>query len=221
MDSDNKMPSQIEEIFVYKEINNLPLKGRLLEFGCGDDIFPNRMSDLGYEVTAIDLFKRKRLTNFNFIQSDFLYTDLPENYFDAVYSLSSFEHIGLEQDGILSEDDILYKINLITKKIKLILKYNGIFLVTIPFGNYRYYYVGKDGWSYEKRHDSLWGVKVYDIKDIYEIFKDFSILKKEFYLRIDSDYINKNSWILIDHEKCYFRKEQTDSIVCLKLINNK
>lgn len=218
---EDKMSSQIEEIFVYNEIKNLPPQGRILEFGCGDDTFPNRMSDLGYEISAIDLFKRKRFANFNFIQSDFLYIDLPENYYDAVYALSSFEHIGLEQGDILPINDVLHKISLITKKIKSILKYNGIFLTTMPFGDYRYFYVDKDGWSYEKKDDSLWGVKVYDIKDIYEIFKDFSMLKKEFYLRIDNDYMNKNSWILIDHGKCYLKKELTDSIVCLKLINNK
>lgn len=224
------MPSQIEENFVYNELIKLCKKDqdnkndqiKILEFGCGNDNFANRMSDLGYNVTGIDLFERIADSKFSFIRSDFLHANLPQNHFDAVYGLSSFEHIGLEQGELLSEKEAENKILLVVKKIRSILKDDGILLVTVPFGNYRYYYVSQNGWSYQRSIDkdekTLWGVKVYDLNDIHDIFEsnNFTLVKKEFYLRVKKGFIEQDSWILTDPKRCYVKKELTDSIVCLK-----
>jgi hypothetical protein len=112
---------------------------------------------LGYDLTAIDLYKRTSDTNFSFIQGDFEHIELSGRY-DCIYALSAFEHIGLEQDGICLEDEIIAKISRILIKIRTLLKPNAYFIITLPFGDFRYYYVTKEGkWSYKRKKDSIWG----------------------------------------------------------------
>jgi ubiquinone/menaquinone biosynthesis C-methylase UbiE len=214
------MASPIEEDFVYEAIKKLSIHSNILEFGCGQNTFPNKISKLGYKLTAIDLYERNNSLNkgFNFIKGDFSDIQFPSNYHDCIYALSSFEHIGIESNDIINENDALNKVCTITKKIKYLLKNNGLFLVTLPFGDYRYYYVDKNGkWSYNREKDSVWGAKVYDIKDIDNIFKDYILEERKFYLRIGKDFFYRYSWIETDYKKCYIKKEITDAIVCLKL----
>lgn len=215
------LASLVEEDFVYDEIKKLLTHKNILEFGCGNNSFPSKISSLGHNLTAIDLYERENNDqNFNFIKGDFVDIELPLNYYDCIYALSSFEHIGLESNGITSEKDVLHKIGVITKKIKSSLKDNGLFLATIPFGDFRYYYVDSNGkWSYNIEKNSVWGAKVYDIEDIDNIFKCFTLIEKKFYVRIKEGFFERNSWFLTDYKNCYIKKELTDSIVCLKFIN--
>jgi 2-polyprenyl-3-methyl-5-hydroxy-6-metoxy-1,4-benzoquinol methylase len=123
------MASPIEEDFVYNEIKKLPIQDNILEFGCGQNTFPNKISNLGYKLTAIDLYERNNLLNkgFNFIKGDFNDIQLPLNYYDCIYALSSFEHIGIESNGIISESDALNKIHTTINKIRSILKTTDYF----------------------------------------------------------------------------------------------
>lgn len=218
------MASPIEEAFVYNEIKKLPIHSNILEFGCGQNKFPNIISSMGYKLTAIDLYERNNSLNkgLNFIKGDFSDIQFPLNYYDCIYALSSFEHIGIESIGITHESDALDKICATTKKVKSLLKNNGLFLVTLPFGNYKHYYVNKNGkWSYNREKDSIWGAKIYDIDDIDSIFKDYILEENKFYLRIGKDFFYRYSWIIADYKKCYIKKEITDAIVCLKFKNKK
>ncbi len=212
------MAAPVEEEFIFNELRKMK-SGNVLEFGCGTHYFPGRIAALGHKVTAVDLYQRSAEANFKFIQGDFEHIELQDSY-DCIYGLSSFEHIGLEQDGILPEDQILSKIDRILQKMRTLLRTNGYFIITLPFGNFGYYYVNKDGkWSYKREKDSIWGAKVYDLKDIDEIFKQFLLIKSEFYLRTGKDYFNKESWTKVECKNCYKAKEETDAVVCLEFIN--
>ncbi|MDD3474285.1 MAG: class I SAM-dependent methyltransferase [Candidatus Dojkabacteria bacterium] len=214
------MASPIEEDFVYSEIEKLPLNSNILEFGCGDNMFTNKIQNLGHNVTAVDLYYRTSNINFKFIKGDFENINIPTNNYNCIYALSSFEHIGMERNNILSDTEITYKIQRILNKMKLLLKNNSILLITLPFGNFSKYYVTQEGkWSCFRKPNSIWGAKVYDNYDIKEIFKDFILLKEEYYLRIGKDFFDKNHWIQLPPEKCYIKKEITDSIACLKFKN--
>ncbi len=232
------MAGNVEEDFVFREIYNLPVKRQIFEFGCGQNLFINKIVEMGHNVTAVDLYDRtaenKKDRKFNFLKGDFLdlykLFDLGREKFDCVYALSAIEHIGLEGgDGILEWDDAEKKLRDIIDAIWNLLKDNGnsIFLVTLPFGNYKAWYVDKDGNSslgwMGKNQNSVWGGKTYDLKDIDDIFlKRFKLLSREFYLKTDpkSDYFDKNSWIITRYEDCYKtdHPEPAGALVCLKLL---
>ncbi len=220
------MASPVEESFVYNEILKLPINSNILEFGCGENFFPNRVAKLKHKVTAIDLYDRDSIlnTNIHFIKDDFENINLPQCHYDCIYALSSFEHIGLERDNIIDEKEIYLKTINILAKFKRLLKHNGILLLTLPFGDgsYKHYYVNNKGvWSKTKQPDSEWGAKVYDIHDLY-IFNMFLLLKCDFYLKVRPDFFDINSWTTINYyECCCIQKEEevNNAIVCLKLVN--
>lgn len=218
------MASPIEEKFIFDEIKNLR-SSKIFEFGCGENLFPNKIAEIGHDVTAIDLYPRRHETNQNikFLQDDFMNITIPPDSFDCIYALSSFEHIGLESHDIHPIPYVLSKIEVVIEKIKSILKSDGIFLVTLPFGNYRYYYSGNDKWSYNKTSESVFGAKVYDIEDIENIFKKhFEIIKEEYYIKdTGKDFFNIKSWKKMPYKDCYVKKEISHALVCLKMRRDK
>lgn len=240
------MAGSIEEDFVFREIYNLPRGCNIFEFGCGQNLFINKIVEMGHNVTAVDLYSRtaenKEDRKFNFLKGDFL--DLYELFdlgrgeggngkYDCIYALSAIEHIGLEGedkgDSILEWNKAEEKLKNIIYAIWDILRDNGIFLVTLPFGNYGAWYVDKNGNSTigmdgkidEGNKKSIWGGRVYDLKDIDSIFLSrFKLICREFYLKTDpkSDYFDRNSWIMTGYDECYKTKEPAGAIVCLKLL---
>lgn len=228
------MSGAVEEDFVFREIYNLYIPCNIFEFGCGQNLFVNKIVELGHNVDAVDLYERtaenRKDRKFNFLRGDFieLYElfDLGTEKYDCVYALSSLEHVGLE-NGILNWEKAEEKLKNIVSAIWNILKKNGIFLVTLPFGNYKAWYVDKNGISSnDKKDNSLWGAKVYDLNDIDNVLltentkNKFKLLSKEFYLKSDTktDYFDKNSWIITRYENCYKTDEPAGALVCLKLM---
>ncbi len=224
------MAGNYEEDFVYQEIYNLEGKNlRVFEFGCGQNLFINKIVQLGHNLTAIDLYERtsdiQENRKFNFIKNDFNSEYFEPNSYDCIYALSSVEHIGLE-DTILEWNEAQTKIEKTFKKFCCMLKRRGTLLLTLPFGNYKQWYVNDNGISTRHMHKdgknkSRWGAKVYDINDIIDIEKfGFSLERKEFYLKpnISTDYFDKNSWIITDYMQCYKTREPAGAVACLKYI---
>ena len=217
------MSIDLERDYIHKEISKLKAPARLLEFGCGQDTFCNRALVLGHEVAAVDLFDRTdtgELDRFTFIKGDLEYLALPHDYFDCIYGISSFEHIGLEQNGLLPEEEVIKKVDSILKTMRRILKPNGILLLTFRFGHGGFMYVNPEGPARSRRPDTIWGARVYDANALYDVFKrkaGFLFVEALFLIKIGDDFFDSKSWRLsINPMDCYSAK---DALVFLKLLS--
>ena len=117
---------------------------KILVVGASGDIFSELLSSLGYEVWSVDYRpyslvqsddpekqRSRPISNFRFMQGDFNLVELPKDYFDLALAVSSIEHFGLGRwkDPIDPDGDLKA-----VKKVKECLKFNGLFLNSIPHG---------------------------------------------------------------------------------------
>jgi len=175
---DYSINERIVEIpFLYKSISNLPLESKILDVGCNYSLNSLRLSSLGYDVYGIDIndcwFEH---SNFKFIKSSITKTMFEDNFFDCVIAISTLEHIGYsEYSGEINIDDFDA-----VKEIKRILKDDGFFIMTAPYGS------GGEVKGFER---------IYNSKRIEKLFFGFKIVNKEFYFR-KSD----KEWIRVEEE---------------------
>jgi len=124
----------IEYAFVIEKLTQLP-KGKVLDVGCTARLnyLPAALTSLGWEVWGIDLreFKFKH-QNFHMALEDITGTSFPDNFFDAVYAVSTLEHIGLSGRYVVTKEDLEGDSNSV-KEIARILRPSGILLCTVPF----------------------------------------------------------------------------------------
>ena len=117
----------IEYPFVLK---NMPKKGTVLDVGCSGSMFPLLLNAIGFDIYGIDIRVYPVLNKFSFIQSSITESHLESNFFDVVTAVSTIEHIGLKgRYGVRDGSSFLA-----LREIHRILKPNGIFLMTVPFG---------------------------------------------------------------------------------------
>ena len=135
--AETAIPDQriIEYAFVIEKLAKLPL-GKVRDVGrtARLNFLPAALIALGWEVWGIDLreFKFKH-PNFHLILGNIGKTDFPDNYFDAVYAVSTLEHIGLSgRYGVNKED--LHADAKTVKEIARILRPGGKLLCTVPYG---------------------------------------------------------------------------------------
>jgi SAM-dependent methyltransferase len=125
----------LEYAYVIQKLISLP-KGRVLDVGCTArmNYVPAVLTSLGWEVWGIDFreFKFKH-PNFKLILEDIRHTSFSDNFFDAVYAVSTIEHIGLSGRYGLSKEDLDGDCQAI-KEISRITRKDGVFLCTIPWG---------------------------------------------------------------------------------------
>ena len=183
-------------------IKNLPLDKNkmILDVGCDESILPVMLCSYGYNVFGIDI------NQYNFKHPKFRFEkinlcklkDVKNSTYDIVISMSTIEHMGL---GYYGEDncsqseafDVIYDI----------LKEEGMFILTVPFGKY----------SENKLQ------RVYNKEMLNKVLKKFKISKLEFYMK------EGNIWI-----PCLYSSienlDSTDStngitcIVCQKVKNS-
>lgn len=79
----------------------LTLDSRVLDAGCGASIFPVYLSELGYQVTAVDRQLPEGLTAchgvaIDYVRSDITVLPFEDRSFDAVFCISVIEHLGHE-----------------------------------------------------------------------------------------------------------------------------
>lgn len=147
---------------------NIPKKRKdvkILEVGCTGGIISIMLASLGYKVVGVDLrdFPLSH-PNFTFIKGNFLKLKIKEK-FDVVISISTIEHFGMKHYDKTNEEIDLKADEKAIRKIRKILKKNGIFLVTFPFG---------------KKCRTSW-YRVYDFETLQRLFRGFRIEKMEFY----------------------------------------
>lgn len=158
----------IEYVLVFMHLKYPPSTSvKILDIGCYYSNFPIQLASLGYKTTGIDLMDYQ-LThpNFTFIREDIRETTLKKNSFDIVTCVSTIEHIGIGVWG--DKKDQRGDIDTM-KSITKLLKPNGQFLLTIPFGK-KSVTPSQRNYDWEQLKDLLHDYKIK--KDLYYVEKD-------------------------------------------------
>ncbi len=97
-----------EYSFVIGRLSQLPI-GKVLDVGCSSrsNVLAPALASLGWKVYGIDT-RQFNLTypGFQFVQGDVTKMDFPEGFFDAVYAVSTLEHMGLAGRYGIQKNDL-------------------------------------------------------------------------------------------------------------------
>lgn len=192
----------IEYSFVITKLAALE-KGRVLDVGCVArlNLLPATLASLGWEVYGIDQREFKfRFPNFHFVLGDITSTDFPDGFFDAVYAVSTLEHIGLRGRYGISNYDPEGDTKAV-REIRRILRGGGRLIVTLPCGK-------------EKKQTAL--NRVYDPKSLKELFSNWEIKEKIFYTQD-----NEGFWIPVVEEKVGQSRKEALALLELAKVNEK
>lgn len=141
----------IEYPFVLKNISGI----RVLDVGCAGSMFPLLLQALDFDTYGIDI-REYSLPTFNFVQGDISKTNFKDYFFDTVVAVSTIEHIGLSgRYGIKENVEADIKA---VEEIYRILRPNGVFLMTVPFGEF---------YQIEKHH------RIYNIESLNDLLSKF------------------------------------------------
>ncbi len=170
-------PSLVDRIIVYRLTErlleypfihqNIPFggEGKILDVGSGSSLLPLELAATGYQVWAIDLRKQYhrsiRHNNFIFVCGDIRKTNFPDAFFDAVTAVSSIEHVGFgsSETNFSGDKDAC-------QEILRILKPEGKFLLTVPFG--------LEG-VYSIKGRSQWSARLYNLPSLKKLLASFEI----------------------------------------------
>jgi SAM-dependent methyltransferase len=189
----------IEYSFVIGRLGQMK-PGKVLDVGCTArlNFLPTALASLGWEVWGIDQREWKfKFPDFHFIQGDIRHTDLPEGFLDAVYALSTLEHIGLSGRYGITKNDPEGDFKAVSE-IARILGKGGKFLVTIPY-NKRYKVVKS-----QKR--------IYDEEGLQKLFSGWKIEGKILYAQDSGGF-----WTLVSEEQVQSMRENKEAIALLEL----
>jgi SAM-dependent methyltransferase len=137
---------------------------KILDLGCSESALPLHMASIGYSVTGLDMRSFPyRHPKFEFVKSDITNMPFVDESFDVITCISTLEHIGLgyykDSKGFSDADGKA------AAEIHRVLKKNGLFIVSVPFGIYK-----------ENNQQ-----RIYDIAKLEGIFLDFLIEEKVFF----------------------------------------
>lgn len=112
-------------------ISSLGNARRILDVGSAESLLPIQLASAGWEVWTIDPrgypFSHRSLHR---ITGDAAAMPFEPESFDAVLAISTMEHIGIGYSEVQSRDKDL----LASKEIQRVLKRDGRFIITLPFG---------------------------------------------------------------------------------------
>ena len=121
----------VEVPFVFRHVN-VPIGGSILDFGCVESPLSLHLANVGYRVTGVDLrpypFTHPNLRT---IRADIRAAALPAGGFDAVISLSTLEHVGLNAYGGIESADADLEVMAVFRRA---LRPGGRLLLTVPYG---------------------------------------------------------------------------------------
>lgn len=105
----------------------------IIEIGSNEEYIANILTELGHNVTGVDLrlYKQQLPCNYNYVRHDVNTIPL-DNQYDVAVAISAIEHIGLstyKENCNLPYYDVIAMHN-----IWRLLKYDGIAYITVPFG---------------------------------------------------------------------------------------
>jgi SAM-dependent methyltransferase len=171
----------VEIPFVYKYLN-LPIRARILDFGCSESMVSIELASLGYDVTGVDL-NDYALThpNFRFVKGNFLNNTFSEESFDAVVAISAVEHCGLP-DAYGSEE-FSNGDRKIVEEFHRVLKKGGRLIMTVPYGE-RALVLG------------AYGQRIYDADSLCSLLKRFKIVKEQYFMGMD-----RKQWLPVAKEE--------------------
>lgn len=158
-------------------------KGKVLDVGCtsGNNIVPFMLTLLGWEVYGMDVRRLKfKHPNFHFVQGDIRKTTFPDDFFDCVCAISTLEHIGLKGRYSVTEEDLEGDIKAVNE-IKRILRPEGHFLITLPYGK---------GRLIKPLH------RIYDKVKLQKLFSSWKIEGGDYLIHNSSGY-----WINVSEEE--------------------
>ena len=119
----------VEYPFAVEMALRLPKGSIVAVFGCHADLLTTLLPTLGYETHGVDVkeFRLER-AGFTFHREDARKTSFPDARFDAVFAVSTVEHIGLfdgDDTGDLKA----------AREMMRVLKPGGLFVLTVPFAS--------------------------------------------------------------------------------------
>ncbi len=112
-------------------LKNIPVRGRILDAGCGMGEWTVFLADQGYDAVGLDISEKtilrlkELLPDYQFIHGDIRKTFFENDSFDACISWGVFEHY---ENGM---GDCL-------KEVNRILKPNGWLFMSVPYQNWRH-----------------------------------------------------------------------------------
>jgi SAM-dependent methyltransferase len=119
----------VEYPFAVEMALRLPKGSTVAVFGCHADMLTTLLPTLGYDTHGIDVkeFRLER-EGFTFHREDARKTSFPDAHFDAVFAVSTIEHIGLfDNDGAGDQKA--------AREMRRVLKPGGLFIITVPFAS--------------------------------------------------------------------------------------
>ncbi len=188
----------IEYSFVIGKLASLE-KGKVLDVGCTArlNFLPAALTSIGWEVYGVDIRQFKfRFPNFHFVLGDVTRTGFPDCFFDAVYAVSTLEHIGLSGRYGISTHDPEGDVKAL-REMRRILRAGGRLLVTLPYGK-------------EKRQTTL--NRVYSRDSLEDLFSKWEIKDKVFYAQDKEGF-----WVPVVEEKVWGTEKNKEAIALLEL----
>lgn len=143
----------VEYPWALSAISQFDRMSKILDIGCSGSMFPLILDSIGMDAYGIDIRDNPTKDGFNFIKGDICDCNFEKNTFRIITAISTIEHIGLKRYGAGKHSDFS-AIN----EIHRILRPDGLFLMTVPFG---------DKYTEEKFH------RIYDKDRLKDLLKDF------------------------------------------------
>lgn len=111
----------------------LPKGSKVLDLGCTESTFSLQAATLGYRVSGFDFRKYPYVhPNLVFVQGDILKLPFGADDFDAVFCISTIEHIGLGfYNDPLAQEGADHQA---MKELYRVLKRGGTLVLTVPYG---------------------------------------------------------------------------------------
>lgn len=190
-----------ERGFLFMNLADVPIGSKILDVGCCWSSVSLELCCLGYKVWGIDIDDYPFYhPNFTFLKSSICNTELPDNFFDVVIAISTIEHIGLGHYGDSTQDTDHKAVN----EIRRILKPDGKFILTLPYG--------------KKTKTKVF--RVYDKEALEKLLEGFEVLKAQYFVNHKDVY-----WELSNEEivsQCGINQRgRNEGNVCLVLKNVK
>lgn len=149
----------------------------ILDVGASESILSYELASFNYSVTAIDIrpiaLSHPKL---KFVKSDICQPVFSPSSFDCVIALSTLEHIGLGWYGDKKGNN--YDLEAV-KQINLLLKPEGIFMLTVPYGRKAVTPVHR----------------IYDQESLQKLTQDFTVMQISYGVRKDNF-----TWTITENE---------------------